>query len=343
VAAPGKPDSAGNFREQHHEGCHHITSFLLQERVELPLEPQTEALRREWISSGRLPLHELTVREARVRELAELPAGASEPVARVVDRSLPGPGGEIPIRLYLPEGGAPMPVLTYFFGGGWVLGSIEASAAICRRLANATPCAVVAVGYRRAPEHPFPAGLQDCYEATRWVVDHAHELGLDPTRVAVGGASAGGNLAAAVAQLALERNGPPLAFQLLVYPPLDFRADTPSLRAANDPFVFDREALAWCWSHYLARDADGDDPLASPLRAHDVSGLPPALVITAEFDPLRDEGELYAWKLAAAGVEAELIRFDGVVHGFFALSGVLDAAGEAQARAVGALRRAFGR
>jgi acetyl esterase len=305
------------------------------------LHPQLQALRRERIDSGVRPLHELSIDEARRAEADTIRGAALEPVDAVVDRLIPGPAGRLAIRVYLPSQGDPLPVLVYFFGGGWVSGSIEASEPICRRLALATPCAVVAVGYRLAPEHRFPAAVEDCFAATRWIVDHAGELGLDAARIAVGGGSAGANLAAAVTRLALEQSGPPLVFQLLVYPPTDYRADTPSLRGNDDPLFFNGKSVAWCWSHYLTRETDGGDPLASPLRAHDRRGLPPALVITAELDPLRDEGELYAEKLSAAGVPTELIRFDGMVHGFFSMTGVVDAAAEAQARAAAALARAF--
>jgi acetyl esterase len=305
------------------------------------LQPQLETLRRERISSGARPLHQLSVEEARLAEAETMRTGALEPVDRVVDRAIPGPAGRLEIRLYLPAPGDPPPVLMYFFGGGWVMGSLDASEPVCRRLALGTPCAVVAVGYRLAPEHPFPAAVEDCYAATSWVAAHAAELGLDATRVAVGGGSAGANLAVAVTRLTLERGGPPLVFQLLVYPPTDYRADTPSLRENDDPVFFNRESVAWCWSHYLVREADGDDPLASPLRATDVHGLPSALVITAELDPLRDEGELYAEKLSAAGVPTELVRYDGMVHGFFSMTGELDEAAEAQALAAAALARAF--
>jgi acetyl esterase len=232
-------------------------------------------------------------------------------------------------------------VLVYFFGGGWVLGSLEAADAVCRRLANAAACAVVSVGYRRAPEHPFPAGLEDCYAAIRWVAEHGADHGLDGGRLAVGGVSSGGNLAAAVAQLARKRGGPALLFQLLVYPPLDHRAATASMRMPLPLPFFSAEDVRWCWRHYLADERDGLNPLASPLRADDLGGLPPALVITAEFDPLRDEAELYAARLRDADVPTQLVRFDGVVHGFFSLSDLLDAAGEAQALAAAALRNAF--
>ena len=305
------------------------------------LHPQVEALRRDRLAAGVRPLHELSVAEARETELSDLEPMKAEPVAQVVERTLPGPAGQIPARVYLPHATGPLPALVYFFGGGWVLGSLETADALCRRLANAASCAVVSVAYRQAPENPFPDGLEDCYAATCWVADQAAEHGLDGGRLAVGGASSGGNLAAAVALLARDRGGPRLSFQLLVYPPLDHRAESPSMRQWPEPPFFSPEDVAWCWSHYLADAADGESPLASPLRARYLQGLPPALVITAELDPLRDEGELYAARLREAGVAVELVRFDGMVHGFFSLSDRLDAAAEAQALAAAALKTAF--
>jgi acetyl esterase len=305
------------------------------------LDPQAEAYLRELHAAGARPLHELSVAEAREAELADLEPTPVEPVAGVVELVVPGSGGDVPVRLYRPNAAHELPVLLYFVGGGWVLGSPAAADPVCRRLANATPCAVVSVGYRRAPENPFPAGLEDCYAALCWVAEHGAELGLDPARLAVSGASAGGNLAAAVALLARERGGPRLALQALVYPPLDHRADTPSMAEALDPLFFGREDLAWCWSHYLADPADGDNPLASPLRARDLRGLPPALVITAELDPLRDQADLYAARLGEANVPVELRRFEGIPHGFFSKADRFDAGAEAQALAASTLRLAF--
>jgi acetyl esterase len=306
------------------------------------LHPEVEAWRRRQIAAGKRPVHELSVAEAREAERVELEQrGEPEPVAEVSDRSLPGPAGRIPIRVYRPQAAESLPVLVYFFGGGWVTGSLDAGDGVCRRLANSTPCGVVAVSYRRAQEHPFPAAVEDCYAATRWVAEQGSELGVDPRFLAVGGASSGGNLAAAVARLAHERGGPALRLQVLVYPPLDHRADTCSMRESVDPVFFDREDVAWCWGHYLRRDSDGDSPLASPLRAPDVQGLAPALVITAEIDPLRDQGERYAARLAAAGVPTKLVRFEGMVHGFYSMSGLLGAADRAQAVTAAALRRAL--
>jgi len=305
------------------------------------LHPQVEVLRRRWLAAGVRPVHELSVAEARQAEVSEVGQMTSEPVAEVLNFRLPGPAGAIAARMYLPNARHPLPVLLYLAGGGWVLGSLETADPVCRRLANTASCAVVSIAYRRAPEHPFPAGLVDCYAATCWIAEDGARHGLDASRLAVGGASAGGNLAAAVAQLAREREGPPLALQLLVYPPLDHRAATPSMRRQADRPFFGPEDVAWCWSHYLADPAHGESPLASPLRASDLRGLPPALVITAELDPVRDEAELYAARLREADVPAELVRFDGVMHGFFSLSDELDAAAEAQELAASALRSAF--
>ncbi len=287
------------------------------------------------------PVHELSVADARAAEIAGLSASMSEPVAEVRDFVLAGPAGPIAARMYLPDAPRPLPVLAYFFGGGWVLGSLETGDQVCRRLANATECAVVSIAYRRAPEHPFPAAVEDCYAAACWLAENGEGHGLDVRRLAVAGASSGGNLAATVARLARDRDGPSLAFQLLVYPPLDHRAATPSRCEPVERPFFGPEDVAWCWSHYLADPADGESPSASPLRAGDFRRLPPAFVITAEVDPLRDEGELYAARLREAGVPAELARFDGVVHGFFSLTNELDSAVEAQEQAAAALRRAF--
>ncbi|MGI8779795.1 MAG: alpha/beta hydrolase [Solirubrobacteraceae bacterium] len=308
----------------------------------MTLDPQVQALWAERLAAGTRPVHELTAHEARAADLDATRRGARapEPVARVLDREIPGPSGSIPIRIYEAASPGPLPVLVYFFGGGWVIGTIEASDAVCRRVANAARCAVVAVAYRRAPEHRFPAAVADCYAATHWIAGHAGELGLDGQRLAVAGASGGGNLAAVVARLARDRGGPPLVHQLLVYPVADHLADTPSMWTRADPF-FSAPDLAWAWSHYLADPADGASTLASPLRAADLSGLAPALVITAEHDPLRDEGEAYAARLAAAGVRVELTRYDGMVHGFFAMGARVAAARGAMEQAAAALRAAF--
>lgn len=231
-------------------------------------------------------------------------------------------------------------MLLYFFGGGWTLGCLDTCDAICRTLANAAGCVTVSVGYRLAPEHRFPAAVEDCYAAARWISEHATELSLDPDRLAVGGDSAGGNLAAAVTLLSRERGAPALRHQLLVYPNTEYRPGAAEAESV-DPLLFNELSVRWYWSHYLADERDGDNPLASPLRAEDLSGLPPATVITAEYDPLRDEGEEYARRLRKDGVPVEARRYPGMAHGFFAMAGTLDDGRAAQLYAAGRLRAAF--
>ncbi len=255
---------------------------------------------------------------------------------------MPAGGATLPLRLYRPIDAGSLPTLVYYFGGGWTLGQIETCDGICRTLANAAGCAVIAVGYRLAPEHKFPVAVHDCYDALGWVAEHAAELGVDAGRLAVGGDSAGGNLAAAVTLLARQRGGPALAAQLLVYPNTCHHADTPSLRDNDDESMFNRRSVDWYWGHYLTTPADGSDPLASPLLAADHAGLPPALVITAEYDPLRDEGEQYAEKLRAAGVPTECTRYDGMMHGFFLMSSMLDGGRRAVRQAVAFLQARLG-
>jgi acetyl esterase len=308
----------------------------------MPLDPQVAAMRAERAKSDTPPLYMMSVAQARAEDLRSIQeaGGRPEPVADVLDQDIPGPGGPIPIRIYRPSAERPLPVLVYFFGGGWTLGTIDTSDGVCRALTNAVGCVTITVGYRLAPEHKFPAAVDDCYAATEWIGAHAVELGVDPDRIAVGGDSAGGNLAAAVTLLARSR-GPRLAHQLLVYPNTDYLSDTPSLRENNDPLLFNRNSSDWYWGHYLASPEDGADPLASPLRAPDHAGLPSATVITAEYDPLRDQAEEYAQRLRDAGVSVTLSRYSGMVHGFFTMSGVLDAARDAVAEAAACLRKAF--
>ncbi|OKJ09261.1 alpha/beta hydrolase [Kitasatospora sp. CB01950] len=310
----------------------------------MPLHPQAEAMRAQRAVAGVPPLYTLTLAEARAADLADIRAAAGnpEPVGSVEELTVDGPGGPLPLRVYRPEtGGARLPVLLYLFGGGWTLGSPDTGDAICRRLTNAVGCLTVSVGYRLAPEHPFPAAVHDVIAAAEWIAAHAAELGGDAARLAVAGDSAGGNLAAALTLAARERGGPAIRHQLLVYPNTDHAADTPSVREHDDPLLFNRRSVAWYWGHYLADPADGANPLASPLRAPSPAGLPPATVITAEYDPLRDEGEAYAQALRAAGVPVELRRYDGMPHGFFAMAGVLDDGRDAQHYAADRLREAL--
>ncbi|MET7710755.1 alpha/beta hydrolase [Micromonospora sp. NPDC005413] len=308
----------------------------------MALHPEVAAYRAARAVTGTPPLYAQTLTEARAADLAAIRAGTGEvePVAEVRDEMIPGPAGELPLRVYRPAGPGPLPTLLYFFGGGWTLGSIDTADGICRRLANAVPCQVITVGYRLAPEHPFPAAVHDCHAATRWVAGHADRLGVDPERLAVGGDSAGGNLAAAVTLLC-RAEGPTLAAQLLVYPNTD-QSGEPAGPADDDPTLFNRRSVAWYRTHYLADPAHARDPLVSPLLADDLSGLPPALVVTAELDPLCAEGQRYAERLRDAGVPTRLAHFPGMIHGFFAMPGAFTDGRRAQLDAAAFLRERFG-
>ncbi|HEX3588047.1 MAG TPA: alpha/beta hydrolase [Pseudonocardiaceae bacterium] len=294
-------------------------------------------------AAGARPLYAMSLDEARGEDLRAIREGGGtpEPVASVVDDRIPGPGGDLPIRIYRPDADGTLPVLAYFFGGGWTLGTIDTSDGVCRALTNAAGCVTVAVGYRLAPEHKFPAAVDDCYAGTAWMAAHAAELGVDARRLAVGGDSAGGNLAAAVTLKAKAIGGPALLHQLLVYPNTDHASDTASLRENTDEALFNAKSVDWYWRHYLRAAEDGGHPLASPLRAADLTGLPPATLITAEYDPLRDQAEAYGDRLRAAGVPVEVSRYAGMAHGFFTMSGVLPAAGHAVRYAATRLRSAF--
>ncbi len=308
----------------------------------MALDPQAKMVLDQMQAAGVPDLSDLEPAAARVLFEQMRPPIEPEPVAAVENRSIDGPGGAIPVRIYSPAGNGPRPALVYFHGGGFVIGSLETHDHTCRALANAARCVVVAVDYRLAPESKFPAALDDCYAATSWVAENGLAIGVDPSRIAVGGDSAGGNLAAVVALLARERGGPRLAFQLLVYPATDAACDTASCRENAEGYLLTRRTMLWFWDNYLADPADGRSPLASPLRAEKLDGLPPALIITAEYDPLRDEGEAYAERLREAGVPVECARYAGMFHGFFGMEHWIDRGKEALAQAGGALQTAFG-
>jgi acetyl esterase len=278
------------------------------------------------------------------RELSELAAQMgrpSVPVAAVQDLVAGGHEAPIPLRVYTPTGTPPFPLAVSFHGGGFVIGSLDSHDDVSRRLATASGCVVVSVGYRLAPEHRFPAAVEDAYAATRWVAEHARELNGDPERIAVCGESAGGNLAAVVSLLARDRGGPRLAFQLLVYPPVDMAGDYPSRTLNGEGYLLSLEDMRWYQSNYLNDPSERADVRASPLGAPSHAHLPPALIITAEYDPLRDEGEAYGERLRAGGSRVKVSRYDGMVHGFFGMAGVLDRAAEAMDEAGSALRQAL--
>jgi acetyl esterase/lipase len=283
----------------------------------VPPHPEAQSLLDALAAQGLPPFEAMTVPQAREATAAFLDLQPpAEDVATVENRTVPGPGGEIPVRIYTPAGEGPKGVLLYFHGGGWVIGDLETVDRPCRTLANAADVVVVSVDYRLAPEHRHPAAFEDCWAATEWVAAHAAEIGADPARLAVGGDSAGGQLAAAVSLTARDRGGPDIAFQLLIYPVTDFAFTTPSHIENGEGYLLQRATMQWFWAHNLGATDPGTDQTAFPARADSYVGLPPAFVATAEFDPLRDEGEAYAKALDAAGVEVTAQRYDGMIHGF---------------------------
>src|SRR3989454_1753470 len=300
----------------------------------MPLHASAKAFLDDRAAMGVRPVQELSVEQARAQNIhVALAMGPGEPVARTEDVTIPGPLGQIPIRVYTPVEKGTLPVLVYFHGGGWVVGNLDTVDQFCRMIANAASCIVVSVNYRHAPEHKFPAAVEDAYAGTRWASQDAHTFRGDPARLAVGGSSAGGNLAAAVALAARDRGGPPLCFQLLIVPVIDHNFDTLSYRDNAEGYGLAAEGMRWYWRHYLSSEADGRHPYASPLRAPSLGELPPAFVATAEFDPLRDEGEAYAARLRNEGVPTTHKRYAGMVHGF--------QGPEANADMAQALRQAF--
>ncbi|NOK59459.1 MAG: hypothetical protein GFH27_549283n81 [Chloroflexi bacterium AL-W] len=234
----------------------------------------------------------------------------------VEDRTIPGPAGEIPIRIYRPNDQENLPALVWYHGGGFVIGTLDIAEMNCRRLSNDTECVVISIDYRLAPETRFPGAHEDCIAATAWVAASADELGIDATRIAVGGDSTGGNLAIGVTHHARE-HGPPLVFQLLVYPVTDADFDRPSYIENAEGYFLTKNMMEWFWDCYVPDVEQRKHPMASPLRASDFSNLPPAFIITSKFDPLRDEGEAYGAALAAAGVPVETKRYDNTIHGFY--------------------------
>ncbi|MGD0076639.1 MAG: alpha/beta hydrolase [Candidatus Binataceae bacterium] len=308
------------------------------------LDPQAQNLLDKIAALKGPKIHQLTPLQA--RQMALMMFGTApekiEPVAKVENRSIPGPAGAIPIRVYTPSGAGPFPVLVYIHGGGFVICDLDTHDAPCRALTNQARCVTVSVDYRLAPEHKFPAAVEDCYAATKWVSEHAAELNAESNRLAIGGDSAGGNLSAVTTQLARDAGGPKIIFQLLVYPGTDFSRDSPSHKAFTNHFLLP-EDIQYFVDHYLPAGADISDPRISPIRASSFAGLPPALIITAEYDPLRDEGEAYGDKLRAAGVPVTITRYEGMIHGFFSMSDYLDKGKQAIAESAAALRVAFSR
>jgi len=278
-----------------------------------PLVEESLELRQELPS-----LNELGPEGAR-EQLRAITADPGEPaVGEVTEATVPGPTGEIPVRAYLPEGEPPFPTVAYFHGGGWVVGDLDTHDRTCRTLTDAAGCLVVSVDYRLAPENPFPAAVEDVYAATEWLGEHAGEFGGDPGRLAVAGDSAGANLAAVVSLMARDLGGPDVDHQVLVYPVVDDDVYESS-RENREGFGLDGQVGRWFDGCYITSEVHRANPYLYPMKACDHSGLPPATVLTAEFDPLRDEGIAYAERLAEAGVRVTQRNYEGMIHGFFSM------------------------
>ena len=292
------------------------------------IDPEARAYLEQTASLGLPPLADQGAVEARRLNRLRAPslAGELEEVALIEDGRLPGPGGQISYRLYSPAPDRTLPALLYVHGGGWVVGDLDTHDSVCRALARRAECVVVALDYRLAPENPFPAAVEDAWAGLNWLRDHAADLGADPGRIAVGGDSSGGNLSAVLAQRARDRAGPKLAAQVLIYPVTDCDFDTASYRDAATGYGLTRDSMLWYWSQYLPDEARRVSPEASPLRAADLSGLPPALVITCKLDPLASEGAAYAEALRSAGVRVEHVSEPDMIHGYIRMNGVVSRA-----------------
>jgi acetyl esterase/lipase len=325
---------------------------ILERELPAKPDPQMQAVLEQMQTLYQRPLTELTPAEARqlpgpheaVKMLLKKHGKDTEPLAmkNVVDLEIPGPKSRIPLRIYTPDDvPAPLPVVVYWHGGGWVLGDLNTYDASCRALAKMAGCLVISCDYRHAPEHPFPAAADDAIAAYRWVLENSAKYGGDPRRVALAGESAGGNLAAACAQRARDEQVTPPVYQLLIYPVLDFNLDSPSYDEHAAAVPLNRPMMEWFWGHYLKDAKDADNPYASPLRAKRFDKLPPAMIITADIDPLRSEGEAYANELRRAGVPVEYVNYEGVTHEFFGMGAVVDKGHAAVKRAADGLTKAF--
>jgi len=312
------------------------------------LDPQAKVLMDIVARAAAPAFHTLDVAKAReeTRKLHAYFSAEAPAVGSVREMAIPHQGATIPARFYRPLGSparSTLPLLVFFHGGGWTVGDLDSYDPLCRTLANEAQCGVLSVDYRLAPEHPFPAAVDDAYAATAWASEHARELGVDAARIAVGGDSAGGNLAAVTTILARDRGAPALVFQLLVYPATDQGSERPSWQQFGRGYLLELESIRYFQKKYLRHARDYHDWRASPLLRSDLAGLPPALVITAGFDPLLDDCVAYSQRLRAAGVEVEYRCFDGMVHGFLTLGKMFAAAGEASKLAARALTKAFQR
>ena len=308
----------------------------------MPLDDAVQSLLDGLTEQGVRPFEDMSVAEARatVASFVDLQAEPRE-VAQVIDATYPGPAGRQDIRLYLPDAPGPLPVVVYFHGGGFVTGDLTVTAELCRALANDAGAIVAAVSYRLAPEHPFPAATDDTFAALQWVADNAVHCGGDPTRIAVHGDSAGGNLAAVAALRARDEGGPALTCQVLTYPVIDPHANTPSREQFGEGYIITAAGLDWFWNHYLQDPDDAENPLAVPSKATTLAALPPTLILSMEYEVSRDEAEEYGKQLADAGVPTEIVRIDGLVHGVYWISGAIPRATEIRSAVAEFLTRQF--
>jgi len=307
----------------------------------MPLHPLFQSMLQGSVSAP--PTHTLPLEVIRQANLAVLPMlGEPEPVNNICDLDIPVQNGAVPIRIYTPEGQGPFPVVLTIHGGGWVAGSRAVFEHISRAIANRVGCIAVSIGHRLAPENKFPIPLLDCYATAQWVEGHIGEFGGDPSRIAVLGESAGGNIAAALTILARDRSGPGLVYQVLVNPALEYpEPGSESMKQFGENYGLTQADILWCLQQYMSGEKDIHDPYFPPMNSSNLNGLPPALIITGEYDPLRDEGEAYSERLRAAGVPSTAVRIDGVIHGFFLLTKLLEPANQALEHVANALRKAF--
>jgi len=309
----------------------------------MPLDPQAQSLVDAVAAVGAPPISALSAHEGAAAARAGMHVvatnmGPGPELAKVENLAIPGPVGEIPARVYVPDGTGPLPATLFFHGGGWVAGDLDTHDAVCRHLAKESDCVVLAVDYRLAPEHTYPAAIDDAYAATAWVAENADSLGVARDRLAVCGDSAGGNLAAATAIRARDSGGPAIAFQGLIYPVTDDDFERESYVSNAQGYVLTRDSMKWFWELYVPNASDRKNPLAAPMKVESVEGLPPALVLTAEYDPLRDEGEAFGERLSAAGIPSRVTRYDGMIHGFIRYTKIVDRALEAVHEMAAALK-----
>lgn len=308
----------------------------------MPLDPQAKVVLEQLEKAGVPPLHTMSPQAARAAYSALRSTTNIEEVGSVEDRQIPGPHGNIRIRIYKPlkVDSEKLPILVFYHGGGWVIGNLDTHDAACRTLTNGAECIVVSVDYRLAPEHKFPVAVEDAFAALEWVADHAEEIGGNREKIAVGGDSAGGNLATVATIIAKEKQAPNLVFQLLIYPSTGV-GSTKSYEENGEGYYLTKDLMAWFRKQYLNSPDDTNHPYCSPYLNEDASGLPSAFIMTAEYDPLRDDGKAYADKLKAAGVDVEYVDYAGMIHGFITMTNFIDKGKDALLDAANALKKAF--